>query len=194
MPLLSIIIPVYNVELYLEQCLESILHQDFHDYEVILVDNGSTDSSGEICDRYASNLDFIQVIHLKTNLLPAGARNVGLTVAQGEYVHFCDSDDYYVEGSFSLVAGILLNDSPSVLIGQFISVPEKGAFVANDVQMDPEVFKQRSASGIAEYLRGQPNLLCTPWRLIVKRPLLIYLSGLHFQKDIFRKMKNGFQR
>jgi glycosyltransferase involved in cell wall biosynthesis len=188
LPLLSIIIPVFNVEQYLGQCLDSILHQNFNDYEVILIDNGSTDASGEICDAYASNHDFIHVIHLKVNSLPAGARNVGLGFAVGEYVHFCDSDDFYVEGSFERIARLLNDRSISVLFGQFIAVPEKGAFICNDVPLDPQVFAHCDASVISEYLLTLPNLLCTPWRLIVKRTLLLseriaFPEGYHSEDE-----------
>lgn len=188
MPLLSIIIPVFNVENYLDECLQSILNQDFTDYEIILVDNGSTDTSGKICDVYASKHDNIKVIHLEVNSLPAGARNVGLSAAVGEYVHFCDSDDYYVTGSFSRMAHLLRDRSPSVLMGQFICVPEKGAFVCSDVQLDPEVFAHSNASVIAEYLLSLPNLLCTPWRFIVKREFLIshnltFPEGYHSEDE-----------
>lgn len=129
MPLLSIIIPVYNVQNYLDECLISILNQEFKDYEIILINNASKDNSGAICDSYALKHPQIKVIHLEVNALPGGARNVGLQHAVGEYIHFCDSDDYYLTGSLSKVADTLISFSPSVLIGQFICNPEKGAFL-----------------------------------------------------------------
>lgn len=89
---ISIIIPVYNVEAYLEMCIESVLAQKFTDYEVILVDDGSTDGSGVICDRYVQTDDRIRVIHQKNGGLSC-ARNVGARVAKGEYLFFLDSDD-----------------------------------------------------------------------------------------------------
>ena len=89
---ISIIIPVYNVERFLRQCIESILAQSFHDYEVILVDDGSTDNSGAICDEYADKLGFIRVIHQENKGL-SEARNAGLERAVGNYICFVDSDD-----------------------------------------------------------------------------------------------------
>ncbi|CAM4092660.1 glycosyl transferase family 2 [Bacillus manliponensis] len=188
MPILSIIIPIFNVEKYLDKCLGSILNQDFNDYEIILVNNGSTDSSGEICDIYASEHNNIKVVHLKKNLLPAGARNIGLLAAVGEYIHFCDSDDYYVAGSFSRIADLLYDQLPSVLMGQFICAPEKGAFICNDIQLNPEVFTHRNASIMAEYLLSLPNMLYAPWRLIAKRALLIsnkltFPEGCHSEDE-----------
>ena len=84
---ISIIIPVYNVEAYLEMCIESVLAQKFTDYEVILVDDGSTDGSGAICDRYVQTDDRIGVIHQKNGGLSC-ARNVGARAAKGEYLFF----------------------------------------------------------------------------------------------------------
>jgi glycosyltransferase involved in cell wall biosynthesis len=90
---LSIIVPIYQVEAYLCKCIDSILHQTFSDYELILVDDGSTDRSGKICDSYATQDARIVVIHQSNGGLSA-ARNAGLSVAKGEYVAFIDGDDY----------------------------------------------------------------------------------------------------
>ncbi|MGN0761667.1 MAG: glycosyltransferase family 2 protein [Christensenellales bacterium] len=89
----SIIIPVYNVEKYLPRCLDSVLGQTYREIEVILVNDGSTDGSLELCNRYASQDDRVIVID-KPNGGPSGARNKGLDVATGEYICFVDSDDY----------------------------------------------------------------------------------------------------
>ena len=89
---ISIIVPVYNVEKYLENCIESILNQTFKDFELILVDDGSTDNSGKICDIYEKKDSRIKVIH-KNNEGLSSARNTGLDIACGKYVGFVDSDD-----------------------------------------------------------------------------------------------------
>lgn len=91
--LVSIIVPVYNTEKYLNKCIDSILNQSFKDFELILVDDGSTDKSGTICDDYAKKDSRILVIH-KENGGQATARNAGLDIASGEYVGFVDSDDF----------------------------------------------------------------------------------------------------
>ncbi len=93
-PLLSIIVPVYKVEEYIKSCLDSILSQTFRDYEVILVDDGSPDNSGTICDEYALRDGRFRVIH-KLNGGLSAARNDALDMAQGRYVTFIDSDDEY---------------------------------------------------------------------------------------------------
>ena len=92
-PKISIIVPVYKVEPYIHKCVDSILNQTFKDFEVILVDDGSPDNCGKICDEYAQKDDRVVVIH-KENGGQATARNSGLDIARGEYIGFVDSDDY----------------------------------------------------------------------------------------------------
>ena len=92
-PLISIIVPVYNVEQYLPKCVDSILAQSYQNLEIILVEDGTKDRSGEICDAYAAKDPRIKVIHKKNGGL-SSARNAGMDVAQGEYFGFVDSDDW----------------------------------------------------------------------------------------------------
>lgn len=92
----SVIVPVYNVEKYLNRCIDSILNQTFRDFELILVDDGSTDQSGRICDEYKEKDNRIVVIH-KTNGGLSDARNYGIDRAKGEYITFIDSDDWIKE-------------------------------------------------------------------------------------------------
>ena len=91
--MISVVIPVYNVEKYLAECVDSVLGQTYQDYEIILVDDGATDSSGAMCDEYAQKDARIRVIHQPNGGLSA-ARNAGLSAASGEYIYFLDSDDY----------------------------------------------------------------------------------------------------
>ena len=92
-PLLSVIVPVYNVEAYLCRCVDSILNQTYQNLEVILVDDGAKDSSGTICDTYAEKDSRVQVIHKENGGL-SSARNAGLDICRGEYIAFVDSDDW----------------------------------------------------------------------------------------------------
>ena len=96
----SVIIPVYNVEKYIDRCLKSIISQNYDDLEIIVIDNGSTDSSGIICDTYASEYSNISVYHIENHGV-ASARNFGLAKAQGEFICFVDADDYLVGNLFS---------------------------------------------------------------------------------------------
>lgn len=94
-PIVSVVIPVYNVQNYLTECVESVLNQSYPYIEIVLVDDGSTDESGKICDMYAEKKDFIRVIH-KINGGLSEARNIGISVAKGDYITLLDSDDWFV--------------------------------------------------------------------------------------------------
>ena len=98
----SVIIPVYNVEKFLRQCIDSVLAQTFLDYQVLLIDDGSTDSSGTICDEYSEKYAFIKTIHQQNQGL-SGARNSGLDHAVGEWIVFLDSDDWVETNMFEVL-------------------------------------------------------------------------------------------
>ena len=105
-PLISVIVPCYNVEEYLPKCIESILNQTYRNLEILLVDDGSPDNCGRICDEYAAKDSRIRIIHKKNGGL-SDARNAALDVMTGEYVTFIDSDDYvsddYVEYLYKII-------------------------------------------------------------------------------------------
>lgn len=103
---ISVIIPVYNVAQYLPQCLDSVLNQDHEDLEVILINDGSKDDSGAICDRYAAQDARIKVIHQK-NAGAAAAKNAGLRIATGKYLSFVDSDDYLEPNVYGYMLNVL---------------------------------------------------------------------------------------
>ncbi|EKN69393.1 glycosyl transferase family protein [Neobacillus bataviensis LMG 21833] len=101
-PKISIIVPVYNVELYIHKCVDSILAQTLKEFELILVDDGSTDNCGRICDEYAKKDSRVIVIH-KKNEGQASARNMGLEIIKGEFIGFVDSDDYIEKDMFEFL-------------------------------------------------------------------------------------------
>lgn len=105
-PILSVVVPVYNAERYIKCCIESILNQTIANLELILVDDGSTDNSGAICDEYALKDRRIKVIH-KTNGGAASARNVGIEIATGEYIGFCDADDYVNHDMYETLLSVM---------------------------------------------------------------------------------------
>lgn len=104
--MISVIVPVYNVAAYLPECLQSILEQDYRELEVIVIDDGSTDDSGAICDAWAVRDSRIRVIHQK-NGGAAAAKNAGLRAATGAYLSFVDSDDYLEPGAYSHMVSLL---------------------------------------------------------------------------------------
>lgn len=111
---ISVVIPVYNVEAYLRECVDSVLAQTLQDYEIILVDDGATDSSGAICDEYARQDARIRVIHQPNGGLSA-ARNTGLDAATGKYIYFLDSDDYIRQDSLKLLFNLAEQEHADVV-------------------------------------------------------------------------------
>ena len=100
--MVSIIVPIYNVEQYISKCIESILAQTYRDFELILVDDGSPDMCGTICDEYARTDSRVYVIHQENKGLSA-ARNAGISLAKGEYISFIDGDDYVEKDFFERI-------------------------------------------------------------------------------------------
>ena len=100
--LISVLIPVFNVERYLSRCIESVIKQTYKNIEIILIDDGSKDKSGKICDKYAKKDDRIRVIH-KENEGVSVARNLGMDSANGEYIIFVDSDDWIEQQAVELL-------------------------------------------------------------------------------------------
>ena len=120
-PLISIIVPVYNCEKYLPQCIESILHQTYTNLQIILIDDGSADSSGKICDNYAVKDVRIEVIH-QPNMGVSAARNAGLKVMRGEYVGFVDSDDYLEPDMYTYLHQLLTKYQVPIAICNFYNL------------------------------------------------------------------------
>ena len=114
-PLFSVIIPIYNTELYLRECIDSVINQNFHDYEIILVIDGSTDGSLKICYEYEKNHSTVRVIN-QTNMGPSIARNRAIDSSNGEYIIFLDSDDYWLKSNFLEVAAKKLEYHKSDII------------------------------------------------------------------------------
>lgn len=115
MPIISIIVPVYNVEKYLDRCVKSILAQTFKDFELILVDDGSLDRSGEMCDEYARSDSRIKVIHKENGGL-SSARNAGIDIASGEFLGFVDSDDYIANDMYEMLYDNLIRENADMSI------------------------------------------------------------------------------
>lgn len=118
--LISVIIPVYNVEKYLRQCVDSVLAQTYQNIEIILVDDGSTDSSGAICDEYRETCSNVVVIHQVNGGLSA-ARNSGLDAATGEYVYFLDSDDWIAADALKSVYQKAIESSADIVFFDAVS-------------------------------------------------------------------------
>ncbi len=123
-PVISVIVPIYNVQSFLSGCLESLMAQTFHDIEIICVDDGATDESGSIAESYADKDSRITVIHQENKGL-SGARNTGIDKARGKYIAFCDSDDYLHPDFLKRLYDTIENTEADVACCKLISTKEK---------------------------------------------------------------------
>ena len=112
-PLISVIVPIYNVEKYIRQCIESIICQTYSNLEIILVDDGSPDKCGDICDEYAKLDNRIKVIHQENKGLSA-ARNAGIKASTGEYIGFIDSDDFIMPNMYEVLLNICIDNECNI--------------------------------------------------------------------------------
>lgn len=152
--MISFIVPVYNVEKYLERCLESILRQTSQDFEIVLVDDGSTDSSGEICDKYAEIHNCISVYHKKNGGL-ASARNYALKYVKGEWIAFVDSDDWIEEDYVEEVLKVSNSNHQyeSIVFGYYIDYVENDYTLHRKLEINnnmnlPQVMEQMEKKGM----------------------------------------------
>ncbi|MBS6172215.1 MAG: glycosyltransferase [Clostridiales bacterium] len=169
MSCLSIIIPVYNAEKYLNKCIDSILNQSFKDFELLLIDDGSKDLSGKICDKYAEVDERVKVFHIQ-NGGPAKARNLGIKYATGIYIEFVDADDELIPEALENLY-ILTKNNPDIIIAdsQIITADEK---VKNIISIE-----KNDQINVEEYLKNlntvrKATLLHYIWNKWYKRELI----------------------
>lgn len=169
----SVIIPVYNVEKYLKQCVNSILAQTEKDFEMILVDDGSTDNSGRICDEYADADDKISVIHQKNGGLSA-ARNSGINIAVGEYLVFLDADDYLDIGALEHLSRVIGTHNYDVIVNRADRYDEKEERIYPcSYLLDEGSFKKHSPIQLYQELLHQKTFTFTAWIFVVSRSFLL---------------------
>ena len=168
---ISVIVPVFNVAGYLPQCVDSILSQDYGNLEVILIDDGSTDGSGEICDRYAALDSRVRAIHQK-NGGAAAAKNAGLRLATGEYLAFADSDDYLEPGAYGFLMKILLENGADAVQGSFREVYRNRA--------EEQRISEETLEGYDYLLRFPKDFSCALlWNKLYRRALF---DGVFFEE------------
>lgn len=123
--MISVVIPIFNVETCLRQCVDSVIAQTYRDLQIILVDDGSTDSSGQICDEYAAKDARIEVIHKENGGL-SDARNAGTEMAKGEYIYYLDGDDWLDNNALKTMVNLSLNDNCDIVVARhFYAFPDK---------------------------------------------------------------------
>ena len=180
--LLSVVIPVYKVEKYLEECVESILAQTFKDYEIILVDDGSPDRCPEICDNYAEKYDFIKVIH-KKNGGQADARNMGTIYATGEYIVYIDSDDYINDKTFFEKLSDKAKSNPDLILYKFQKYYEKDKKTLKCNYSLSEMDKFHGRIEIIKELSKRDAFYCSAWSKAI-RQTVIKDNGIQFKKGV----------
>ena len=174
-PLISVIVPIYKVESYLRQCVDSILNQTYTNLEVILVDDGSPDNCGAICDEYAAKDARVKVIH-KPNGGLSDARNAGLKIATGDYYYFVDSDDMLPAYSIKTMYDLMHQHNGDMVIGGFERFYDE----------TEEVFFSTESDGLTTYIYSQKEAFkdfyidgCQAWAVLYRRHVH---EGIYFPK------------
>ena len=172
--LISIIVPVYNVEKYLEKCIESIVNQTYQNLEILLIDDGSTDCSGKICDEYAQKDKRIKVIH-KENGGVSSARNKGLAEATGEYIGFVDGDDYIDKNMYEIMLKEIKKDTIEFVMCDFNIVNPKDEMEEIDLERYP-IEVMRKVKSIEKFYPSSEV-----WRCLFMRE---QLKNVKFDEDM----------
>lgn len=185
--LVSVIVPVYNVENYLRKCLDSIVTQTYHNLEVILIDDGSKDSSGVICDEYAGKDNRVKVIHKENGGL-SEARNSGLEIASGDWIAFVDSDDYIDESMLRTLVDLAQNNNAQVAMCAFRAISES---IDDNYCLVTKVFNRDELLDV--YVTRTKGYLITNsvWDRIYKRELVkeIRFAPRRLNEDILYTMQ-----
>jgi glycosyltransferase involved in cell wall biosynthesis len=186
-PKVSVIMPVYNVENYVSRAIESILNQTLDDFEFLIVDDGSSDSSGKVCDAYASRDGRVRVFH-RTNSGAPAARNFALDQASGEYVYFLDSDDWaepdMLRDMYRLGSE---NDLELVVAGFYIDTygsQRRKDCLRDKRSVDARIFESQRAFREGAYAMFDMNLLYPPWNKLYLRAY-IQDNGLRFPQTFW---------
>lgn len=180
---LSIIVPVYNVAKYLRKCVDSLLTQDISDYEIVLIDDGSTDECPQICDEYAKQYSHIKVIHQENAGLSA-ARNTGIKVAQGDYILFVDSDDYLQPTTLAALLAQAERDNLDVLRFRYQNVKENGeAFAPYKDMTNYNDYSTLPTNGLT-FLHERMGYQCYAWQFLLKTEIVrqeLFTPGIFFE-------------
>ena len=179
--MISVIIPVYKVEQYLDACVESVVHQTYTDLEIILVDDGSPDGCPALCDRWAKKDSRIKVVHKKNGGL-SSARNAGLAVARGEYIGFVDSDDYVDTAMYEDLMRVMLQDEKTMVVSSPIIRNTGGVFTPYKV--GTYEYKDGDSMTFPEYMQRflEGKMDATVWNKLYKR---------EFIQVLFREGRNN---
>lgn len=167
--LISIIVPVYNVEKYIRRCIDSIIQQDYRNLEIILVDDGSTDKSGIICDKYKKRDKRICVVHKENGGL-SSARNTGIDLAKGNYIAFVDSDDYISKDMYSILMKNIIEEKADISIVNYEMVSEWGKIKKRTItKIERKVMSGKEAC--KERYKKDGTIMVVAWNKLYKKEL-----------------------
>lgn len=177
----SVVIPVYNVEKYIDRCLQSVIFQNYEDLEIIVIENGSTDNSPHICDTYANKYPNISVYHIENHGV-GFARNFGLSKARGEFIYFVDADDYLIGNLFSDFEE-KLHDKVDLLVFSYYNSIEKDLI---ELKRNPKILPNNVLLDKTNFITSFKELVLTDmmytvWNKIYRRDFLID-NNLYFLK------------
>lgn len=168
----SVIVPVYNVESYLPRCIDSLLAQNYVDLEILLIDNGSNDQSGQICENYAAQFSNITAYHIP-NKGVGSARNFGLSKAKGEFICFVDADDYLVGNLFSDVESQLDSQLDLLVFSYYNSIEKNLSEIDRSAKILPTEGKKDKSDFIALFQElFLTDMMYTVWNKIYRREFL----------------------
>ena len=174
----SVIIPIYNAEATLRRCLDSLVGQQFSDYELLLINDGSTDDSDAICREYANTYSCVRYF-AKENGGVSSARNLGLEQAKGEYILFVDSDDYVADNYFAAISAAVKDTSPDLLLFGYCNLGDKSA------KWSTGEFYESTETGVAKQVSGalQKYLFSSLCNKVFKREIINEYQ-LEFKSDL----------
>lgn len=168
-PLVSVIVPIYNVEQYLNECLTSITLQTYHNIEIILIDDKSPDNCADICELWRKKDNRITVIHHKQNKGLAGSRNTGLDICTGEYITFVDSDDIIDKAMIEVLMHAALESSADIVACSAQQVDENNVTILQQLSMPDTIYHNNDA--LREFLYCTNKILDSAWGKLYKASL-----------------------
>ena len=180
-PTISVILPVYNSEKYIDKCIESILNQSLTDYQLIIVDDGSTDKSLDICKKYEA-IDSRIVLISVSNGGVSKARNIGLNNAVGKYIFFIDSDDYIHSKTLEILYTKAIEYDGDLVVGNYSEVKNYSEKSINCEVNEKDVNIKSGIELLKESYATENTLYLAVWNKLIKRELI---KGLRFPEDIF---------
>ena len=168
-PLISVVVPVYNVEKYLSRCVESLISQTYENLEIILVDDGAKDNSGRICDEYVKKDNRIKVIHQENKGL-SGARNTGIENAHGEYIAFVDSDDYVSEQIYEKLLNYMEKSNADIVMCGYERF--SGEYWSGKQQKEAELIELSTEQALENIYSMDGETYTVAWNKLYKKAVI----------------------